>query len=63
MQDELVTIAELSRVLKISVRWLRKETEAERIPHLKAGKDDLYVPDAVRHILAERAKGPLKCNL
>jgi len=59
--DTLVTIVELSRILKISVRWLRSETEADRIPYLAAGKDTLYVPDAVRNVLIKRAKESIKC--
>lgn len=53
--NELVTISKLSRLLKVSVRWLRKETDANRIPHLSAGRQTLYVPNAVRAVLIKRA--------
>ncbi len=53
--EQLVTISQLSRMLKVSVRWLRKETDANRIPHLDAGKDTLYAPEAVRRSLVQRA--------
>ena len=55
MTDELVNIARLALMLKVSVRWLREETDAGRIPYLQAGKDTLYVVDAVRKVLANRA--------
>jgi len=56
MNDVLVNIAQLARTLKVSVRWLRKETDAGRIPHIRAGKDTLYAPDAVRAVLIKRAR-------
>ena len=43
-------------MLKVSVRWLRQETDAGRIPHLDAGRDTLYSPDAVRAALVRRAR-------
>ena len=55
MINALVDIAQLARTLKVSVRWLRKETDAGRIPHLRVGKDTLYAPDAVRAVLVKRA--------
>ncbi len=57
MNDDLVNIAQLARMLKVSIRWLRQETDANRIPHLAAGSDTLYAPDAVRAVLVKRAKG------
>lgn len=56
MDDELVTIGRLARILHVSVRWLREETDADRIPHVRAGRETLYSPDAVRHSLAARAR-------
>lgn len=56
MKDELVHISQMARMLKVSVRWLREETDAGRIPHLSAGKDTLYAPDAVRTVLVKRAR-------
>ena len=55
MEDELVNIGQLSRKLKLSVRWLRAETDANRIPHLQAERDTLYSLETVRKVLLKRA--------
>ncbi|OHB54870.1 MAG: hypothetical protein A2Y12_05515 [Planctomycetes bacterium GWF2_42_9] len=55
--DALVKIWQLARILSVSVQWLRKETDENRIPYLQAGKDVLYSPEAVKSALAERAQG------
>jgi len=54
--DDLVTIAQLARMLKVDIRWLRKETRAGRIPHLSTGRDTLFNPVTVREVLARRAQ-------
>lgn len=56
MDHELVTIGRLARMLKIDIRWLRKETNAGRIPHLSAGNNTLFNPATVREVLAKRAQ-------
>lgn len=56
MNDELITIGRLAKLLKVDIRWLRKEVDAGHIPHLQAGKDTLFNPDAVRHELIKRAQ-------
>jgi len=55
MNDELVTIDQLARILRIPIRWLRRETDANRLPHLDADGVSLFNPTAVRNALAERA--------
>ncbi|MDH4178917.1 MAG: helix-turn-helix domain-containing protein [Armatimonadota bacterium] len=52
---DLVTLAELSGRLGISLAWLKREAWAGRIPGLRAGKVSLFNPSAVRRALAERA--------
>jgi len=55
MNKKLVKISELARQLQVSIRWLRTETDAGRIPHLQAGKYTLYDIDAVRDELVKLA--------
>ena len=56
--EKLVNIGRLSRLLNTDIRWLRKETTANRIPHLQAGKYTLYNIEAVKAVLAKRAAEP-----
>lgn len=53
--DHIVALDVLAKRLGISQRWLRKETDAGRIPFLKAGARRLYNIEAVAQSLAERA--------
>lgn len=53
--DHIVALDVLAKRLGISQRWLRKETDAGRIPFLKAGARRLYNIDAVAQSLAKRA--------
>ena len=43
-------------MLKVSISFLRKETDAKGIPFLDTGDDVLYSPEAVREALAKRAQ-------
>lgn len=52
---DIVTLNELAFMLRLSKRWLRKETTAGRLPCLKAGYRTLYNVEAVRSELARRA--------
>ena len=45
---DLVGVAALARRLKIPAAWLKAETAAGRIPHLKAGRRLLFNLDAVK---------------
>ena len=56
VQNKLVRIGTLSRELDIPIGWLNKETEARRIPHLKADNVFLYDLDAVKKALLKRAR-------
>jgi excisionase family DNA binding protein len=53
----LVELVELSRTLRLSRRWLKREIAAGRIPYLKAGHKRLFNTNAVRDALAARAAG------
>ncbi len=55
--DRLVRLPELARELAVSLEWLRRETDAGRLPHLRAGRQRLYSLDAVRRALSQRAGG------
>ena len=46
----------MARRLRVTVRWLRAEAEAGRVPHLKAGKVILFNPETVEKVLLERAR-------
>ncbi len=56
MIETPLPIAVVARRLRVPVAWLKAEAEAGRVPHLKAGKQILVVPEIVQKVLAERAK-------
>lgn len=53
----LLTLHELARRLRVSASWLREESDAGRIPCLKAGRRRLYNLEAIERVLAIRAAG------
>ena len=46
----------MARRLRVSVKWLKSEADAGRIPHIRADKTYLFDPQAVEQVLAERAR-------
>jgi hypothetical protein len=54
-EDLLLDLWGLARHLKISLRWLRAECDAGRIPCLRAGKRRFFSLAAVREALVKRA--------
>ncbi|MCH8854564.1 MAG: hypothetical protein IID41_18205, partial [Planctomycetes bacterium] len=54
--DHIVALDVLAKCLGISQRWLRKETDAGRIPFLLASRRLMFNPEAVERILIARAK-------
>ena len=54
---KLLPIGPMARRLRVSVRWLRSEAEAGRLPHVKAERQYLFDPEAVERVLLERAQG------
>ena len=57
---DIVTLADLSRRLRVSAAWLRAEADAGRLPHVRAGSQRLFNLSVVLHLLAERAAGQEK---
>ena len=55
-QSKLLPIGPMARRLRVSVRWLRAEADAGRVPHLKAEEVFLFDPGAVEAVLVERAQ-------
>ena len=58
-EPRLLTTGPMARRLRVPVRWLKAEAEAERVPHLKADTVLLFEPDAVERVLVERARGEM----
>lgn len=54
--SELLTDSQMARKLRVTVRWLRGEADAGRVPALKAERRYLFNPDAVVRALAARAR-------
>jgi len=52
---ELVTDSQLARILRVSVRWLRAEAEAGRLPCVRAERRFLFNHDVIVRLLADRA--------
>jgi len=52
----LLDLRSMARRLRVSMRWLRDEARAGRVPHLPAGARLLFDPAAVEQTLAERAR-------
>ena len=54
----LVTASIMARRLRVTLRWLRAEAEAGRIPCIRAEKQMLFNADVVERLLLERAGKP-----
>ncbi len=52
---ELTPLGPMARRLRVPVGWLRDECDADRVPHLKAGRAYLFDPAAVVKALLKRA--------
>lgn len=55
MSELLLPLARMSRKLGVTQQWLRREAEAGRVPHLRAGHRYLFDPGTVEVVLARRA--------
>ena len=55
---KLKSLSGLARELKLPIHWLKAETDAGRIPCLRAGRKRLFNIEAVLKVLAERAAQP-----
>jgi hypothetical protein len=54
-KHKILPLYAVARRLHVPQKWLRAEAEADRIPHLKAGKTILLNPHVVEKLLVERA--------
>jgi hypothetical protein len=52
----LLVLPLVARKLRVPTKWLQAEAEANRIPHLKAGKVILAEVEAVEAALLERVR-------
>lgn len=57
-QSKLLPVGPMARRLRVSVKWLRAEADAGRLPHVRADRAFLFDPDAVERVLLERAQEP-----
>jgi hypothetical protein len=55
-ERRLLTTSAMARRLRVPVRWLRAEAEADRIPHVQAEKIFLFDAIAVEQNLLKRAQ-------
>lgn len=46
----------LSRRLGLPAAWIKAEAEAGRLPHLRAGRQMMFNPEAVERVLFERTQ-------
>lgn len=53
--SSLITLGELSRLLRLSKAWLRSEAKAQRIPCLEVGRRPYFCFEAVKECLTRRA--------
>jgi hypothetical protein len=51
----LLPLGPMARRLRLTAAWLRDESDAGRVPCLRAGKRYLFAPEAVERVLAARA--------
>ena len=55
--SKLLPIGPTARRLHVTIKWLRSEAEAGRVPHLKADDRFLFDPIALELSLLQRAGG------
>lgn len=58
MSDEplILPLRAMARSIGVTQRWLREQSDAALIPHLRAGRRYLYAPAAVESAVAELAQ-------
>ena len=62
MTERLIDAEELAAFLSVPVSWVRAETRAERIPHIKLGRYRRYSPADVLAWLDEQRGGARRRN-
>ena len=55
MSDLLLSLSRMARRLGVTQQWLRDQSDAGKIPCLKAGNRHLFNPVAVQEALAAKA--------
>ena len=55
MNTALLPLRLMARRVMVPLEWLRREAEANRVPHLRAGSQFLFHPETVERVLVERA--------
>jgi hypothetical protein len=54
--EKLLTTRLMANRLQVSMKWLKAEATAGRLPHVRAGTVLLFDPQAVEELLLERAR-------
>jgi excisionase family DNA binding protein len=60
--DRLLHASEAAAFLDVPVSWVRQETRAERIPHIKLGRYRRYQKEALVAWIAQRQGGPSRAR-
>ena len=55
IRPKFVNLKTAAFELGVPAAWLRRESDAGRIPYLRAGRKILFNIEAVQNVLAERA--------
>jgi len=55
VSESFLSLQRAAARLGVPAAWLRSEARAGRVPHLRVGRRMLFNPDAVQHVLLERA--------
>ena len=58
-EPALLPANQMARRLRVTLRWLRAEAEAGRLPCIRAEKQLLFNADVVERVLLERAGQPV----
>jgi excisionase family DNA binding protein len=61
VSERLLTAAEVAELLAVAESWVRRETRAERIPHLALGRYRRYEWDAVVAWVESQRAGDWRC--
>jgi len=61
-KQNLLPLGAMARRVHVPSKWLRREAEAGRIPHLKADQQLLFNPEIVEPLLVDRASSGGQVN-
>ena len=56
MNQNLISIKEMAKILDVPVSWLYSRTRTNEIPHFKVGKYVKFSPEAVLQWIQEKNK-------